>query len=186
MMLPQLSPRLREEMALIEPSIADRGDALYPCSLLLRNGTILESVYLTDSATFLRRTGLKHPADDSDRQWISPNDVASIRESPKRLPAKYASEIYQAGESGMDYWVFTVVFSRWSRREYVTSSPDFVDYPRGKGPSNVLAVIPHVGRRLLKLRSQPNVYWCVFSPEVLSGSETSSVSHRAKQKPGEL
>jgi hypothetical protein len=45
-------------------------------------------------------------------------------------------------------------------------SPD--DYPSGKGPKDVKAVRPHVGRRLTKLKSHLIVYWCVLSDEAMS------------------
>jgi hypothetical protein len=37
-------------------------------------------------------------------------NVAEVRDSPRRLPARFANELYQHGESGMGYTIFTVVF----------------------------------------------------------------------------
>src|SRR5712692_7947449 len=61
------------------------------------------------------------------------------------------------------YRVFTVVFSWWCRRAYVQEVVDFIEYPPGKGPSQVKSVLPHTGRREPESKPEPLVYWCVFS-----------------------
>ena len=79
-----------------------------------------------------------------------------------RVPAVYADQLYAAGESGMGYRVFTVVFSLWCRRDYVKSFVDFIEYPRRKGPADVKAVLPHVGSRSGRIASTIQIYWCVL------------------------
>ena len=98
-------------------------------------------------------------------------DVASIAESPSRLPARFANELYAAGESGMGYTVFTVVFKTAipflrRRKTYLSGNAvDFIEYPFGTGPSDVASVLPHVGRRSAALarRARPKYYWCRYS-----------------------
>jgi hypothetical protein len=156
---------LREQLARVEPSVAERGVRLYPCSAQLKNGTVLSCLYLLGQADFLRLTGFQRPDDAGERLWISPEDLVSIQESPMRLPAKFANQLYEAGESGMGYKFFTVVFSWWCRREYLQSRVDFIRYPPGTGPSKVKSVLPHTGRRDAKVERipEPVFYWCVFS-----------------------
>jgi hypothetical protein len=40
---------------------------------------------------------------------VAIQDVTQIADSPVRLPAELANQLYAAGESGMGYVVFTVV-----------------------------------------------------------------------------
>jgi len=94
----------------------------------------------------------------------SPEDIISIWESPLRLPATFANQLHEAGESGMGYMLFTVTFSWWCRFDYLQSRVDFINYPPGKGPSKIKSVLPHTGRRDSKVQHQPApvYYWCVF------------------------
>jgi hypothetical protein len=162
------SPVVQQQFASIEPTIAGSGDYRYPCSVDLKDGSQIDCVYVVGTSVFTGCAGLAHPSERPVYKWIQPDSIVTIQESPYRLPPRFAEEIYRAGESGMDYWVFTVVFSRWSKREYLTSTVDFIDYPSGKGPKDVKAVRPHVGRRLTKLKSHLIVYWCVLSDEAMS------------------
>jgi hypothetical protein len=68
----------------------------------------------------------------------------------------------------MGAYVFTVVFRKRFgfipvRRDFVTGLVDFIDYPPGRGPSDVVAVLPHVGRRGADFRSGPKYHWCLYS-----------------------
>ena len=154
-----LNSDLERQLARIEPSVRDRGVLLYPCSVECKNGTILRCVYMVTEADFLHLTGSTRPR---DTPWIPSEDIASMQESPMRLPPQFANELYQAGESGMGYRVFTVVFSWWCRQEYAQAFVDFIEYPPGKGPSYVRAVLPHVGGRR-RPKPQPVIYWCLVS-----------------------
>jgi len=156
-----LNSDLERQLARIEPGIRQRGMLLHPCSVECKNGTIVECVYMVAEADIVRLTGFTQLKDTWSRNRISPEDIASIRESPMRLPAKFANQLYEAGESGMGYRAFTVVFSWWCRQEYAQASVDFIEYPSGTGPSDVKAVLPHVGKRR-RPRLQPAVYWCVI------------------------
>jgi len=88
-----------------------------------------------------------YPANDSAKHSISVAEVVSLREGRSRLPPRFANELYAAGESGMGYAVFTVVFSRCfgllTGRE-------------------VREVLPHVCREA-NSRYGPKYYWCIYS-----------------------
>jgi hypothetical protein len=161
----KLDPVVQQQLDRIEPSMHAPEALLYPCSARLKDGTVISCVYFVEPAIFRRLFLHDRPEDMPDMHWFYADQVASIEESPARLPAPFASEIYRAGQSGMGYFVFTVVFSRWSNREYVTGLPDFIDYPRGKGPLSVKSVLPHVGRRISKLVLHLPIHWCIFSRE---------------------
>jgi len=109
--IPQLAAVLDSQLALIEPSITASGCYVYPGAATLKDGTFLNCVYFATTSAYHRVYGSDHPSSNPSALWISPRDVASIRQSPARLPAKFANEIYRAGESGMGYYMFTVQFS---------------------------------------------------------------------------
>ena len=96
------------------------------------------------------------------------SNIASVEDSPTRLPAVFANELYRAGESGMGYCLFTVIFksdNSWveSSQAYVTGDAvDFIDYPEGKGPKDVVRVLPHIGRESNYIDG-PEYYWCLYS-----------------------
>lgn len=155
-------------MDAITPSVEPIfGVAYYPCLVTLNDGTLLDRVYLVRQASWIKLWGV-YPGQGQGRSEVQLSDVSSIAESPSRLPASFANELYAAGESGMGYTVFTVVFSSpipWfrSRRAYVTGNAvDFVDYPHGKGPKDVVSVLPHVGRDSNYTKG-PKYYWCLYS-----------------------
>jgi hypothetical protein len=60
----------------------------------------------------------------------------------------------------MGYTIFTVVFSDGARQACVTSTGvDFIDYPPGKGPLDVTAVISNEGKRDDSLVKAPPSYF---------------------------
>jgi hypothetical protein len=104
-----------------------------------------------------------YPEDDRGKRHIRIEDVLKVEESPTRLPAHFAKEIYKHGESGMGYTIFTVLFSDGSRQACVTGGAvDFVRYPEGKGPEDVIEVLPHKGRNAQPVRA-PDWYSCLYS-----------------------
>jgi hypothetical protein len=79
------------------------------------------------------------------------------------LPARFANKLYNAGESGMGYTIFTVVFSDGTKQAYSAGNAvDFIRYPEGKGPADVADVLPHEGRNEIQIRV-PEYYWCLYS-----------------------
>ena len=102
--------------------------------------------------------------------WMpaSPDAVfKDIRESGSRLPPDIADQLYEAGESGMGYCIFTIVFDDGSRQAYATGNAvDFIDYPTNRGPQNVTAVLPHKGREdPVRREGGANFLWCLYDGE---------------------
>jgi hypothetical protein len=158
---PPLSPELSTALAKITP--IDGGGVVYwPCAALGRDGMWREAVYFAEASTWFRAWGL-WPDEDTGKQEIAAEDVVDVRDSRLRLPARFAAQLYAAGESGMGYTVFEVGFADGSRVAYVTGNAvDFVTYPPGKGPEDVVAVYPHAGRTAAHT-SAVNYFWCLFS-----------------------
>jgi hypothetical protein len=158
---PKLPDKLREDLRAISPS--RDGDLFYlPCAARMKDGTVLACVYVVPERRYIKHWGV-YPQQDRGKSYISLSDVDAFTESPKRLPAQFANKIYDSGESGMGYTIFTVVFSDGSRQACGTGNAvDFIRYPEGKGPKDVIDVLPHEGRGA-DLVSGPEYYWCLFS-----------------------
>jgi hypothetical protein len=156
-----LPDHIRRQLQMIEPS----GGAelwYFPCRVTLGNGTILDTVYIEPEKPYLHFWGV-YPEDDKGKRSIRIEDVLRVEDSPTRLPARFANEIYKRGESGMGYTIFTVVFSDGKRQACVTGGAvDFIRFPDGKGPKDVIAVEPHVGRSV-DMVTGPDWYWCLYS-----------------------
>jgi len=153
---------VREALKDIEPS-QDGELVYYPCRAILKSGEACDTVYIVPEKPYIKYWGV-YPENDSGKRWIRMEDIAEIKESPFRLPAQYANQIYKNGESGMGYTIFTVVFADGVRQACVSGNAvDFIRYPLGKGPKDVVAVIPHEGRRDNTLVNSPGWYWCIYS-----------------------
>ncbi len=104
-----------------------------------------------------------YPEDDKAKRWIRIEDVVEVCESPIRLPPLFANELYKNGESGMGYTIFTVVFSDGEKQACVSGNAiDFIRYPNGKGPRDIVAVLPHKGRNQNPVNA-PQWTWCLYS-----------------------
>ena len=104
-----------------------------------------------------------YPENDRGKMSIKIEDVLRVEDSPTRLPAPFANEIYNQGESGMGYTIFTVLFSDGERQACITGNAvDFIRYPDGKRPEDMIAVLPHEGRNAQPVGA-PHWYWCLYS-----------------------
>jgi len=159
--IPRLSGKLRDDLSAITPS-TDADLTYWPCAARMKDGTVLICVYVVPEGPYIRHWGV-YPQQDRGKSYISLSDVGAFAESPGRLPARFADKLYKSGESGMGYTIFTVVFADGSRQAYVTGGAvDFIRYPEGKGPTDVIDVLPHEGRNAEPV-SSPEYYWCLFS-----------------------
>jgi hypothetical protein len=155
-----LTKGLRVAWETIVPSV-DGKLKYYPCSTTLKDGRTLPCVYVMDAQSYIDGWGV-WPEDDKGKHHVRIEDVVSIAESPLRLPARMANELYRAGESGMGYCLFTLVFSDGSRQAYVSGNAvDFIHLPNGKTTADISAVLPHEGRNALQKQS-PEYFWCLF------------------------
>jgi len=63
----------------------------------------------------------------------------------------------------MGYTIFTVVFSDGILQACVTEKVvDFISYPNGKTPADVIKVLPHEGRNAAPVMGL-GWYWCFYS-----------------------
>jgi len=110
-----------------------------PCSVTLIDGACHDVCLASENRRY------------SDKgNWLNPNQVAEIRESKCRLPARFARIIKDAGESGMGYHVYVVELSDGTEFAHVAGNLtiDLLHYPVGYGPEDVANVRPHEGRDL--------------------------------------
>lgn len=159
--LQKLPGKLRDDLSAIAPSTS--GDLTYwPCAARMKDGTVLDRVYVVPEGPYIRQWGV-YPQQDHGKNHISIADVEALTDSPTRLPARFANKLYNAGESGMGYVIFTVVFADGSSQAYGGGNAlDFVLYPEGKGQGDVVDILPHEGRDSDPVR-RPDYYWCLFA-----------------------
>lgn len=157
---PPLPEHLAKSLAMIEPSRFD--DLLYcPCKVILTDGTSLDTVYVQQEDDYLKTWGV-YPEDDIHKYSIRVTDVRSLESSPTRLPARFATKIYDGGESGMGVNRFVVLFADGTRQAYVSGNAvDFIPYPPGKGPRDVVGVMPHDS--VAPVVDALQWYWCLYS-----------------------
>jgi hypothetical protein len=160
-----LSPDLARQLSAVPVS----GGIYHPCSVVLNDGTVKDRVYVVEATPWFSYWGV-WPEDDLGKHSIDIRTVTEINNSPSRLPARYADELYKAGESGMGYTIFTVRFADGSSIAVGTGNAvDFIDYPEGQSPETVVGVLPNVGRNDPHLRSGPEYSWCLFETEARKG-----------------
>ena len=158
---PQLSPGLARQLCAVPVS----NGIYHPCAVVLIDGTVKDRVYVVGAAPWFQIWGV-WPEDDRGKLSLDVGGVLSINDSPSRLPARFADELYRAGESGMGYTIFTVRFHDGSSIAIQTGNAiDFIDYPHGQDPQTVVGVLPHVGRDDPHLRSTPDYSWCLYGPQ---------------------
>jgi phage-related protein len=149
----------------IEPTEIRPDVLIYPASATTRDRRILECVCFVERKNFSKVFLYKSPEETPGVQWIAADQIESVLESTARLPARFANQIYQAGEAGMGYYLFTLAFPFFLRRTYVVSGiVDFLYYPLWFKPGDVRAVVGSYGRarRRARPRPMPEVNWCVF------------------------
>jgi hypothetical protein len=102
----------------------------------------LPRVLMAEDRTFLALWG-----DDPRRTYLDVSKIDAIEDSPFRLPASLANVVYEAGESGMGYSIFTVHVRDGRSLPFLTGNAvDFPDWPRDVDPRDAIAIEPHVGR----------------------------------------
>lgn len=157
----ELPSHLAVQLANVPPT-GSGGLEYRPCLVALSSGRTLECVYVVEAVSYWKAWGV-WPEDDRGKQSVRIEDVIEIRDSPLRLPAALANQLYEAGESGMGYLLFTAEFSDATRQAYVTGGAvDFIVPPSGLRASDVIRVNPHEGRYDNPIPS-PDYWWCLFT-----------------------
>lgn len=160
----ELPASIRAALSKIVPSGDDKLP-YYPCLVKFRSGEELDRVYLVAEDPFRAYWGM-YPEEDRSKNSVRLEDVLEVKESPTRLPAEFANQIYRGGESGMGLMLFTVIFDDGTRQVCANGGAvDFIRYPDGKGPSDVVKVVPHEGRGE-KWVWGPDYFWCLYSGPV--------------------
>jgi hypothetical protein len=157
----KLTPGLTAQLRRVPPSRDGRLE-YHPCRVTLDDGRIVDCVYIVEAGAYLVKWGV-WPEDDPGKRSVPIERVVTIEESPHRLPASLANRLYEAGESGMGYSLFTVEFRDGTEQAYVTGSAvDFIDPPPGLRASDAVRVLPHKGRDRGP-REGPDYTWCLYA-----------------------
>jgi len=157
----QLSPELKRQLRTIEPSV-DRKSRYYPCLAVLKSGQRVDRVYVVDAQSYIDLWGV-WPEDDPAKTSLPIGEVAALEESPSRLPAAIANRLYAAGESGMGYSLFTLLFRDGTSQAYATGNAvDFVRLPSGKSAEDITGVLPHKGGEATHRLKGLDYRWCLF------------------------
>lgn len=135
------SPDFLAQLEKIPPSIPRDRRHHFPCTLVLKDGTRVERAICAED----------HRGFVTDA-WIHPDTVESILPSPFRMPAKLATKLYAAGESGMGYEIFKMNMRDGTSYVFITNNVvDFPDLPAGYTSEDIKNVYPHKGREESKL-----------------------------------
>lgn len=157
-----ISPELYRQVEAIPPTGGPHAE-YRPALVKLADGSMLDYVYLIEAGKYIRSWAI-WPEDDGAKQQVSIGDIVSIEESPSRLPVAIAEKLYEAGESGMGYCIFTLVFDDGTKESHLRGGAiDFVDYPDGKSAVNIVDVLPHEGRKAEHLQKGPDYYWAIYA-----------------------
>ncbi|MGD0140723.1 MAG: hypothetical protein ABSD28_17785 [Tepidisphaeraceae bacterium] len=126
------SPEFLRQLDAIEPGVWGT-----PCSIVLLDGRSFEFCLAWENPRF-----------GDAGKWINPNCVGYLTECPKRMPAKFARSIKNAGESGMGYHIYVVRLSDGNNFVHVAGNLaiDLVDLPSGYTQRDIVGVDPHEGR----------------------------------------
>jgi hypothetical protein len=142
----------------------------------LRDGRVVERAYVIDAQSYISTWGA-WPDDDSGKHSLDVAEVIRLEESPHRLPPDIADRIYRAGESGMGYTIFTIVFRDGTEQAYVSGNAvDFISYPSGQSAGSIAQVLLHQGRADTALTEHSPYCWCLFG--------TGSSKHSSKRWAG--
>lgn len=163
---PSLSPELRQQLERVKPS-SDGVAAYHPCRVRLASGELRDFVYVVDADVYIRAWGL-WPEDDDAKTAVALADVVAVEESLHRLPVDLANKLYEWGESGMGYTLFTVVLRDGRRLPRVTGNAvDFPALPEGVTTHDIIDVLRE-GREVFTDRApQPDegtapYAWCLY------------------------
>jgi hypothetical protein len=152
---------LKRELLSVEPSL-DHGLEYRPCLVTLDDGRERDFVYVCAAEPWFDHWGVD-PEDDTGKRSVPIGCVVKVRDSPSRLPARLANKMYRAGESAMGGCFFQLVLSDGRTLAVETGNAvDFLDWPSGVGPTDVIDLVPHAGRlEQGHIRNAPYA-WCLF------------------------
>jgi hypothetical protein len=160
---PRIPRQLFEQIEAVEPS-RDGQLEYRPCRVWLADGSVHDRVYVQEALAWIRMWGV-WPDEDPGKNEIAIEHVVEIATSPVRLPAALATKMYDAGETGMGYCLFTVVLDDGTRLACGTGNAvDFVGLPED-AYGRVVDLVPHE-RDGDEVAVQPDLglhAWCLYS-----------------------
>jgi hypothetical protein len=108
-----------------------------PCSIELTDGRAFELALAWENRRF---------GDAGD--WINPQCIARVSACRKRMPAPFARQIHDAGESGMGYHIYVVLLRDGTSFVHTASNLviDLVNLPAGYSSEDIVGVQAHEGR----------------------------------------
>lgn len=160
MIVQQISIKQKEELFQVAFS-EDKPLQYRPCQVKLNNGETINNVYIVEERSYMKAWGVM-PNDDSGKKYVLIENVVEINDSPNRLLPDFANKIYKAGESGMGYYLFKIVFENGQKLDVASGNAvDFVPLPDGQTSKTIIDVLPHEGSREKFIKS-PEYYWCLY------------------------
>jgi hypothetical protein len=159
--LPTLPSHLREALAAIEPSV-DGELRYYPCRVRLTTGEWQDHVYVQEARSYIQYWGV-WPWEDEAKRYVDIRNVEALEESPSRLPVALANKMYEAGESAMGGCLFGLILRDGTKLLCETGNAvDFINWPPGIGPADIVDLIPHEGRLARHRIHSPEYAWCLY------------------------
>ena len=160
----EISKHLKAQLLDITPS-RDWSMEYRPCQLRLKNGEIIDRVYVSEVDAYMKTWGVM-PDQDEEKKYVLIEEVESINEYPNRMPVELADKLYEAGESGMGYCLYKIKFDNGQTIDVVTGNAvDFPPIPDGLTKENIKDVFPHQGSRKNPTES-PDYTWCLFKGQM--------------------
>lgn len=170
-----LPVKLLEELQRVPPT-TDGHLEYRPCRVRLKNGTVRDRVFIVAKLPYKQVWGI-WPEDDSGKRHQPISEVATIEDSPSRLPPAIANEIYRAGETCMGGVLFALQFKDGSVEHFGSGNAvDFIEYPSGYTSADVAKVLFH-DRGNQRRRWAPEYAWCIF--DGIEGAAHASMSDSA-------
>lgn len=163
--VPVIDRELAGQLMHVEPS-RDRELTYRPCRIRLRDGSVLDRVAIVEAEPYIQKWG-SWPQHEEGRRYVSIAEVVQIEETACRLPARVATKLYEAGESRMGAFLFTLVL-RDGRHINGSSGScvDFTDLPDGVAPREIVDVIAHEQADLAAGGAGcPDFSWCLYRAE---------------------
>jgi hypothetical protein len=133
-----------------------------PCQVKLINGNVMENVYIANYELYKLSWG---PFLPNENMLVQIENIIEIKASPNSLPVLFAKKLYDAGESGMGYCVFKILYDNGSTLNVVTGNAvDFVPSLEGLSIENIVDVLPHQGSTTDYTKGL-EYKWCLYKIE---------------------
>jgi len=160
----EITDELKHQLLEVKPS-KDWTMEYRPCQVKLKNGEMLDRVYVAEVETYMNSWGVM-PDQDSGKRYILIEEVEEILESPFRMPVELANKLYDAGESGMGYCLYKIMLDNERTIDVLSGNAvDFPPLPNGLKTENIKEVFPQQGSRKNPIDS-PKYTWCLFKGEM--------------------